>query len=85
VADASELTEAPSPGARHAIFYFLSVRARYRNKSVSHVNVAQRGGMCIVLTGRPPARLIGPAGLLGSHDQSAQAGSTYSHVVLARP
>jgi hypothetical protein len=30
------------------------------------VNVAQRGGMCAVMIGRPPSRLIGPEGQLAS-------------------
>ena len=40
--------------------YGLSILGRASQKQV--VNVAQRGGMCGVLIGRPPGRLIGPAG-----------------------
>jgi hypothetical protein len=39
--------------------YGLSVLARASQKQV--VNVAQRGGMCALMLGRPPARLVGPA------------------------
>src|SRR5262249_20632651 len=35
-----------------------AVLGRASQKQV--VNVAQRGGMCSVLVGRPPARLVGP-------------------------
>lgn len=38
--------------------YGLSILGRASQKQV--VNVAQRGGMCSVLIGRPPGRLIGP-------------------------
>jgi uncharacterized circularly permuted ATP-grasp superfamily protein len=38
--------------------YGLSVMARASQKQV--VNVAQRGGMCAMLVGTPPDRLIGP-------------------------
>jgi hypothetical protein len=38
--------------------YGVSVLGRASQKQV--VNVAQRGGMCAVMTGSPPARLIGP-------------------------
>ena len=38
--------------------YGLSTLARASQKQV--VNVAQRGGMCAVMVGRPPARLAGP-------------------------
>jgi hypothetical protein len=38
--------------------YGLSVLGRASQKQV--VNVAMRGGMCAVMTGHPPARLIGP-------------------------
>lgn len=38
--------------------YGLSVLGRASQKQV--VNVAQRGGMCVVMTGRPPAPLSGP-------------------------
>jgi hypothetical protein len=38
--------------------YGLAVLGRASQKQV--VNVAQRGGMCAVLTGRPPVRLHGP-------------------------
>ena len=38
--------------------YGLSVLGRASQKQV--VNVAQRGGMCAVLVGHPPARLVGP-------------------------
>jgi hypothetical protein len=38
--------------------YGLSVLGRASQKHV--VNVAQRGGMCVVMTGRPPGRLTGP-------------------------
>jgi hypothetical protein len=44
---------APSP-------YGLSILGRASQKQV--VNVAQRGGMVAVMTGRPPARLVGPDG-----------------------
>ena len=40
--------------------YGLSILGRASQKQV--VNVAQRGGMCGVLVGRPPGRLIGPDG-----------------------
>ena len=40
--------------------YGLAIMGRASQKQV--VNVAQRGGMCGILVGRPPARLIGPAG-----------------------
>src|SRR5262249_14065916 len=36
----------------------LAVLGRASQKQV--VNVAQRGGICVVLTGRPPGRLVGP-------------------------
>jgi hypothetical protein len=38
--------------------YGLSVMGRASQKQV--VNVAQRGGMCAIMTGRPPSRLVGP-------------------------
>jgi hypothetical protein len=38
--------------------YGLSVLGRASQKQV--VNVAQRGGMCVVMMGRPPGRLAGP-------------------------
>lgn len=38
--------------------YGLAVLGRASQKQV--VNVAQRGGMCAVMTGRPPRRLMGP-------------------------
>ena len=38
--------------------YGLSIMGRASQKQV--VNVAQRGGMCAVLVGRPPGRLVGP-------------------------
>lgn len=41
--------------------YGLSVLGRASQKQV--VNVAQRGGMCGVMIGRPPSRLIGPGPL----------------------
>jgi hypothetical protein len=41
--------------------YGLAVLGRSSQKQV--VNVAQRGGMCAVMTGRPPRRLIGPGPL----------------------
>ena len=44
---------APSP-------YGLATLGRASQKQV--VNVAQRGGMVAVMTGRPPARLVGPDG-----------------------
>ena len=40
--------------------YGLAIVGRASQKQV--VNVAQRGGMCGILVGRPPARLVGPAG-----------------------
>jgi hypothetical protein len=40
--------------------YGVSILARASQKQV--VNVAQRGGICAVLIGRPPGRLHGPAG-----------------------
>ena len=40
--------------------YGLSILARGSQKQV--VNVAQRGGLCAVMTGQPPSRLIGPGG-----------------------
>jgi hypothetical protein len=43
--------------------YGLAVLGRASQKQV--VNVAQKGGMCVVLTGRPPMRLLGPARSLG--------------------
>jgi hypothetical protein len=39
--------------------YGVAVLGRASQKQV--VNVAQRGGMCAVLTGHPPGRLLGPA------------------------
>jgi hypothetical protein len=39
--------------------YGVAVLGRASQKQV--VNVAQRGGMCVVLVGRPPGRLHGPA------------------------
>ena len=41
--------------------YGVAILGRASQKQV--VNVAQRGGMCVVLIGHPPARLIGPAAL----------------------
>jgi hypothetical protein len=41
----------------------LAVLARASQKQV--VNVAQRGGMCAVMVGRPPSRLIGPEPMAG--------------------
>jgi hypothetical protein len=38
--------------------YGLAILGRASQKQV--VNVAQRGGMCVVMTGRPPGRLHGP-------------------------
>jgi hypothetical protein len=38
--------------------YGVAVVGRASQKQV--VNVAQRGGMCAILTGRPPGRLVGP-------------------------
>jgi uncharacterized circularly permuted ATP-grasp superfamily protein len=38
--------------------YGLSILGRASQRQV--VNVAQRGGMCAVLVGRPPGRLVGP-------------------------
>jgi hypothetical protein len=38
--------------------YGLSVLGRASQKQV--VNVAQRGGMCSVMIGHPPAPLVGP-------------------------
>lgn len=38
--------------------YGLAVLGRASQKQV--VNVAQRGGMCVIFTGRPPSRLHGP-------------------------
>jgi hypothetical protein len=43
----------------NATRYGLSILARASQKQV--VNVAQRGGMCAVMVGRPPARLHGPS------------------------
>lgn len=40
--------------------YGLGIIGRCSQKQV--VNVAQRGGMCGVLIGRPAGRLVGPAG-----------------------
>src|SRR5262245_23519305 len=40
--------------------YGLAILARASQKQV--VNVAQRGGMCAVMVGHPPARLVGPRG-----------------------
>jgi hypothetical protein len=40
--------------------YGLSILARASQKQV--VNVAQRGGLCAVMIGPPPSRLIGPGG-----------------------
>jgi hypothetical protein len=40
--------------------YGLSILARASQKQV--VNVAQRGGMCAVMIGQAPSRLIGPGG-----------------------
>jgi hypothetical protein len=41
--------------------YGLAILGRASQKQV--VNVAQRGGMCAVMLGRPPSRLIGPGSL----------------------
>jgi hypothetical protein len=41
--------------------YGVAILGRASQKQV--VNVAQRGGMCVVLVGYPPARLIGPGPL----------------------
>ena len=38
--------------------YGVAVLGRASQKQV--VNVAQRGGMCAVMVGRPPTRLMGP-------------------------
>jgi hypothetical protein len=38
--------------------YGLSILGRASQKQV--VNVAQRGGMCAIMTGRPPSQLLGP-------------------------
>ena len=40
--------------------YGLGIVGRASQKQV--VNVAQRGGMCGILIGRPPGRLVGPGG-----------------------
>ncbi|HYV35616.1 MAG TPA: hypothetical protein VE988_07925 [Gemmataceae bacterium] len=40
--------------------YGVAILARASQKQV--INVAQRGGMCAVLVGRPPGRLRGPSG-----------------------
>jgi hypothetical protein len=40
--------------------YGLATLGRASQKQV--VNVAQRGGLCAVMIGRPPARLVGPGG-----------------------
>ncbi len=44
--------------------YGLAILGRASQKQV--VNVAQRGGMCAVLVGRPPARLVGPGAADGA-------------------
>jgi len=41
--------------------YGLAVLGRVSQKQV--VNVAQRGGMCAVVIGQPPSRLVGPGPL----------------------
>jgi hypothetical protein len=41
--------------------YGLAIMGRASQKQV--VNVAQRGGMCVVAIGHPPSRLIGPDSL----------------------
>jgi hypothetical protein len=41
--------------------YGLAMLGRASQKQV--VNVAQRGGMCSVLVGRPPTQLVGPGNL----------------------
>ena len=41
--------------------YGLSILGRASQKQV--VNVAQRGGMCGVMVGRPASRLVGPGPL----------------------
>jgi hypothetical protein len=41
--------------------YGLAILGRASQKQV--VNVAQRGGMCVVAIGHPPGRLVGPDGL----------------------
>ncbi len=41
--------------------YGMSILGRASQKQV--VNVAQRGGMCVLTIGRPPAQLVGPAPL----------------------
>jgi hypothetical protein len=38
--------------------YGVATLARASQKQV--VNVAQRGGMCVIMFGRPPSRLMGP-------------------------
>jgi hypothetical protein len=43
--------------------YGLGIVGRASQKQV--VNVAQRGGMCGILIGRPPGRLVGPGGSQG--------------------
>ena len=40
--------------------YGLAILGRASQKQV--VNVAQRGGICVVMTGRAPSRLRGPQG-----------------------
>lgn len=42
--------------------YGLAIIGRASQKQV--VNVAQRGGMCAVLVGRPAGRLVGPGGMI---------------------
>jgi len=38
--------------------YGLAIMGRASQKQV--VNVAQRGGMCVIAVGHPPERLVGP-------------------------
>jgi len=46
--------------------YGVAVLGRASQKQV--VNVAQRGGMCAVMVGRPPGQLIGPGPVLSGDE-----------------
>jgi hypothetical protein len=52
--------------------YGLAILGRASQKQV--VNVAQRGGMCVVMIGRPPGQLLGPGSLRVGRETEAAAG-----------
>jgi len=59
--------------------YGLAILGRASQKQV--VNVAQRGGLCAVLTGRPPGGLVGP----GPMTKPSAALAEGSHQEFVRP